>query len=177
MPTRIAINGFGRIGRNVLRAALNNPAVEFVAANDLTDTKTLSHLLKYDSILGPFPAEVKTEPDAIIVGGKRLKIFAIKDPAEIDWSSLGAEIVIESTGRFTEAKDAGKHLRGTVKKVIISAPGKGEDITIVLGVNEQAYDAAKHHIISNASCTTNCLGPVAKVLHETFGIEKGSMTT
>jgi glyceraldehyde 3-phosphate dehydrogenase len=177
MPIKIAINGFGRIGRNVFRAALHNPDVEFVAANDLTDTKTLSHLLKYDSILGPLDAEVKTEADAIVVHGKRLKIFAIKDPAEIDWSSLGAQIVIESTGRFTEAKDAAKHLRGTVKKVIISAPAKGEDITIVLGVNETTYDPAKHHVISNASCTTNCLGPVVKVLHQRFGIEKGSMTT
>ncbi|HXP83548.1 MAG TPA: type I glyceraldehyde-3-phosphate dehydrogenase [Bryobacteraceae bacterium] len=177
MPTKIAINGFGRIGRNVLRAALDNPAVEFVAANDLTDTKTLSHLLRYDSILGPLHADVKTEADAIVVNGKRIKIFAIKDPAEIDWSSLGAQIVIESTGRFTEAKDAAKHLRGTVKKVIITAPAKGEDITIVLGVNESSYDPAKHNIISNASCTTNCLGPVVKVLHEKFGIEKGSMTT
>src|SRR5579862_7767421 len=177
MPTKIAINGFGRIGRNVLRAALNNPAVEFVAANDLTDTKTLAHLLKYDSILGPLDAEVKAEADALVINGKRLKIFAIKDPAEIDWSSLGAQIVIESTGRFTEAKDAIKHLRGTVKKVIISAPAKDEDITIVLGVNEGSYDPAKHNIISNASCTTNCLAPVVKVLQEKFGIEKGSMTT
>jgi glyceraldehyde 3-phosphate dehydrogenase len=177
MPTKVAINGFGRIGRNVLRAALTNPAVEFVAANDLTDTKTLSHLLKYDSILGPLHAEVKTEADAIVVDGKRIKIFAIKDPAEIDWSSLGAEIVIESTGRFTEAKDAKKHLHGTVKKVIISAPAKDEDITIVLGVNESKYDPAKHNIISNASCTTNCLAPFVKVLQENFGIVKGQMTT
>jgi glyceraldehyde 3-phosphate dehydrogenase len=177
MPIKIAINGFGRIGRNVFRAALHNPAVEFVAANDLTDTKTLSHLLKYDSILGQLDAEVKTEADAIVVNGKRLKIFAIKDPAEIDWSSLGAQVVIESTGRFTEAKDAAKHLRGTVKKVIISAPAKGEDLTIVLGVNDSSYDPAKHNIISNASCTTNCLAPVVKVLHQKFGIEKGSMTT
>ncbi len=177
MPTKVAINGFGRIGRNVLRAALTNPAVEFVAANDLTDTKTLSHLLKYDSILGPLHAEVKTEADAIVVDGKRIKIFAIKDPAEIDWSSLGAEIVVESTGRFTEAKDAKKHLHGTVKKVIISAPAKGEDLTIVLGVNDSAYDPAKHNIISNASCTTNCLAPVVKVLQEKFGILKGQMTT
>ncbi len=177
MAIKVGINGFGRIGRNVVRAALKNPNVEFVAANDLTDTKTLAHLLKYDSILGPLDVDVKAEADAITVGGKRIKIFAIKDPAEIDWSSLGAQVVVESTGKFTEAKDASKHLRGTVKKVIISAPAKNEDITIVLGVNEGSYDPAKHNIISNASCTTNCLAPVAKVIHETFGIEKGSMTT
>ena len=177
MAIKVGINGFGRIGRNVVRAALHNPHVEFVAANDLTDTKTIAHLLKYDSILGTLPEEVKVDGAAIVVGGKRIHVFATKDPAEIDWSSLRAQVVVESTGRFTEAKDAGKHLKGTVKKVIISAPAKGEDITIVLGVNDQAYDAARHHIISNASCTTNCLGPVAKVLHETFGIEKGSMTT
>jgi glyceraldehyde 3-phosphate dehydrogenase len=177
MATKVGINGFGRIGRNVLRAALNRPEVEIVAANDLTDTKTLAHLLKYDSILGPIHADVKVEADAILVNGKRIRIFAIKDPAEIDWSSLGVQIVIESTGRFTERKDAAKHLKGTVKKVVISAPAKDEDITIVLGVNDAAYDPAKHNIISNASCTTNCLGPVVKVLHEKFGIEKGSMTT
>ncbi len=177
MAIKVGINGFGRIGRNVVRAALKNPNVEIVAANDLTDTKTLAHLLKYDSILGPLDVDVKAEADAITVGGKRIKIFATKDPAEIDWSSLGAQVVVESTGKFTEAKDASKHLRGTVKKVIISAPAKNEDITIVLGVNEGAYDPAKHNIISNASCTTNCLAPVAKVIHETFGIEKGSMTT
>ncbi len=177
MAIKVGINGFGRIGRNVVRAGLNNPNVEFVAANDLTDTKTLAHLLKYDSILGPLHEEVKAEGDSISVGGKRIKIFAIKDPAEIDWSSLGAQVVVESTGKFTEAKDAAKHLKGSVKKVIISAPAKNEDITIVLGVNEHAYDAAKHNIISNASCTTNCLAPVAKVIQEKFGIEKGSMTT
>jgi glyceraldehyde 3-phosphate dehydrogenase len=177
MATKVGINGFGRIGRNVVRAALHNPNIEIVAANDLTDTKTLAHLLKYDSILGPLHGDVKLEADAIVVNGKRIKIFAVKDPAEIDWSSVGAEVVVESTGRFTEAKDAAKHLRGTVKKVIISAPAKGEDITIVLGVNDKAYDPAKHNIISNASCTTNCLAPVVKVLHEKFGIEKGSMTT
>src|ERR1700733_2987823 len=177
MPVKVAVNGFGRIGRNVVRAALHNPNIEIVAANDLTDTKTLAHLLKYDSTLGRLHEEVKAEADAIVVGGKRIRIFAIKDPSQIDWSSLGAQVVVESTGRFTEAKDASQHLRGTVKKVIISAPAKGEDITIVLGVNESAYDPAKHNIISNASCTTNCLGPVVKVLHEKFGIEKGSMTT
>jgi glyceraldehyde 3-phosphate dehydrogenase len=177
MSLKIGINGFGRIGRNVFRAGLHNPDVEFVAANDLTDTKTLAHLLKYDSILGPLHESVKAEADAIAAGGKRIKIFAVKDPAEIDWPSMGAQIVIESTGKFTEGKDAAKHLRGTVKKVIISAPAKNEDITIVLGVNEKSYDPAKHHVISNASCTTNCLAPVVKVLHERFGIEKGSMTT
>jgi glyceraldehyde 3-phosphate dehydrogenase len=177
MAIKVGINGFGRIGRNIVRAALHNPHVEFVAANDLTDTKTIAHLLKYDSILGTLKEDVKIDGSAIVVGGKHIHVFAIKDPAEIDWTSMGAQVVVESTGRFTEAKDAGKHLKGSVKKVIISAPAKGEDITIVLGVNDGAYDAAKHHIISNASCTTNCLGPVAKVLHESFGIEKGSMTT
>ena len=177
MAIKVGINGFGRIGRNVVRAALNNPNIEIVAANDLTDPKTLAHLLKYDSTLGPLKGDVQLEADAIVVNGKRIKIFAIKDPAEIDWAGVGAQVVVESTGRFTDAKDASKHLRGTVKKVVISAPGKNEDITIVLGVNDDSYDAAKHHVISNASCTTNCLAPVAKVLHEKFGIEKGSMTT
>jgi glyceraldehyde 3-phosphate dehydrogenase len=177
MSTKIGINGFGRIGRNIVRAGLGNQNIEIVAANDLTDTATLAHLLKYDSTLGTLPAEVHAEPDAIVVNEKRIRIFSVKDPAELDWSSVGAQVVVESTGRFTEAKDAAKHLRGTVKKVIISAPAKNEDITIVLGVNDSAYDPAKHNVISNASCTTNCLGPVAKVLHEKFGIEKGSMTT
>ena len=160
-----------------MRAGLHNPNIEFVAANDLTDTTTLGHLLKYDSILGPLHEDVKVEADAIVISGKKLKIFASKDPAEIDWTGLGAQIVIESTGKFTDAKDASKHLRGSVKKVIISAPAKNEDITMVLGVNQNMYDPARHHIISNASCTTNCLGPVVKVLHEAFVIEKGSMTT
>jgi glyceraldehyde 3-phosphate dehydrogenase len=177
MAIKVGINGFGRIGRNVVRAALHNPNIEIVAANDLTDPKTLAHLLKYDSTLGPLKGDVQLEADAIVVNGKRIKIFAIKDPAEIDWTGVGAQVVVESTGRFTDAKDASKHLRGTVKKVVISAPGKNEDITIVLGVNDGSYDAAKHNVISNASCTTNCLAPVAKVLHEKFGIEKGSMTT
>ncbi|MCU1330369.1 MAG: glyceraldehyde-3-phosphate dehydrogenase [Bryobacterales bacterium] len=177
MPVKVAINGFGRIGRNVVRAGLNNPEIEFVAVNDLTDTKTLAHLTKYDSLLGPLPEAVSVDGDYIVIGKRRIKVFAVKDPAEIDWSSVGADIVIESTGRFTDAKDASKHLRGSVKKVIISAPAKGEDITIVMGVNDSAYDASKHNIISNASCTTNCLGPFAKVLHEKWGIEKGSMTT
>src|SRR6202171_3738962 len=177
MAIKVGINGFGRIGRNVVRAALHNPNVEFVAANDLTDPKTLAHLLKYDSTLGPLHGDVQLESDAIVVNGKRIKIFAIKDPAEIDWSSVGAQVVVESTGRFTDAKDASKHLHGAVKKVIISAPAKNEDITMVLGVNDHAYDPAKHHVISNASCTTNCLAPAVKVLHEKFELEKGSMTT
>jgi glyceraldehyde 3-phosphate dehydrogenase len=177
MPIKVGINGFGRIGRNVVRAGLANPEVEFVAANDLTDTKTLAHLMKYDSILGTLKADVRADGEDLVINDKRLKIFAIKDPAEIDWSSLGVQVVVESTGRFTDAKDASKHLRGSVKKVIISAPAKDEDITIVLGVNDNMYDPAKHNIISNASCTTNCLAPVVKVLNDTFGIEKGSMTT
>jgi glyceraldehyde 3-phosphate dehydrogenase len=174
---KIGINGFGRIGRNVVRAALHNSNVEFVAANDLTDTKTLAHLLKYDSILGPLKEEVKAEGDTIEVAGKRIKIFAVKDPAQIDWSGTGAQIVVESTGKFTDAQEACKHIRGTVKKVIITAPAKNEDVTIVLGVNDSAYDPARHNVVSNASCTTNCLAPVVKVLQERFGVEKGSMTT
>jgi glyceraldehyde 3-phosphate dehydrogenase len=177
MPVKIGINGFGRIGRNVVRAGLHRPDVEFVAANDLTDTKTLAHLLKYDSILGPLHEEVKVDGDTIHVAGKSIKIFAIKDPAEINWSSLGAQMVVESTGKFTDAKEACKHIRGSVKKVVITAPAKNEDITIVLGVNEDKYDPARHNIVSNASCTTNCLAPMVKVLHENFGVEKGSMTT
>jgi glyceraldehyde 3-phosphate dehydrogenase len=177
MAVKVGINGFGRIGRNVVRAGLNRSDIEFVAVNDLTDTKTLAHLLKYDSVLGQLPEEVTHTADTITVAGKTLKVFAVKDPAELDWNGVGADIVIESTGRFTDAKDAGKHLRGSVKKVIISAPAKGEDITIVLGVNDSCYNAEAHKIISNASCTTNCLAPVVKVLHEKFGILKGSMTT
>lgn len=177
MAVKVGINGFGRIGRNVLRASLGDPAIEFVAVNDLTDPKTLAHLLKHDSVLGTLSAEVGHGEDSISVNGKKLKVFKEKDPAKIDWSSLGAQIVLESTGVFTKAEDAGKHLHGTVKKVIITAPGKGEDITIVLGVNENKYDPAKHNIISNASCTTNCLAPVAKVINENFHITKGSMTT
>jgi glyceraldehyde 3-phosphate dehydrogenase len=177
MPIKVGINGFGRIGRNVVRAGLNNPNIEFVAANDLTDTKTLAHLLKYDSILGQLHHHIRAEGDSVHVDDKKIRVFAIKDPAEIDWTSLGAQVVVESTGRFTDAADATKHLHGSVKKVIISAPAKGEDLTIVLGVNDKAYDPAKHHIVSNASCTTNCLAPVAKVLNDVFGIEKGSMTT
>jgi glyceraldehyde 3-phosphate dehydrogenase len=177
MAVKVGINGFGRIGRNVVRAALGRNDVEFVAVNDLTDTKTLAHLLKYDSVLGQLPEEITHDADSITIGGKKIKVFAIKDPAELDWSSVGAQIVVESTGRFTDAKDASKHLRGTVKKVIISAPAKNEDVTLVLGVNDNTYDPAKHNIISNASCTTNCLAPLAKVIDDNFGIQKGSMTT
>src|SRR5579859_5113897 len=177
MPVKVGINGFGRIGRNVVRAALHNPEIEFVAVNDLTDTQTLAHLTKYDSVMGRLSEEVTYDKDSVSIGGKKIKVFAVKDPAEIDWSSVGAEVVVESTGRFTDAKDAGKHLRGTVKKVIISAPAKNEDITIVLGVNDNLYDPKQHNIISNASCTTNCLAPLVKVLYDKFGIQKGSMTT
>ena len=177
MPIKVGINGFGRIGRNLYRAAMGDPDIEFVAANDITDPKTLAHLLKYDSILGNLTANVGHGPDFIAVDGKRTKVFKIKDPAEIDWASVGAEIVVESTGLFTKGPDARKHLRGPVKKVIISAPATEEDLTTVLGVNNQAYDPAKHHVISNASCTTNCLAPVAKVLNDNFKIQFGTMTT
>jgi len=177
MAVKVAINGFGRIGRNVLRAGINNPGIEFVATNDLTDTKTLAHMLKYDSVLGPLDADVKAGEDSIIINGKPLKVFSSKDPAAIDWSSLGAQIVVESTGHFTDANLAKAHLQGSVKKVIISAPAKNEDITLVLGVNDEKYDASKHNVISNASCTTNCLAPFVKVLHENWGVVKGSMTT
>jgi glyceraldehyde 3-phosphate dehydrogenase len=177
MSVKVGINGFGRIGRNVLRASLGDPEIEYVAVNDITDPKTLAHLLKHDSVLGTLNADVGYGEDCIIVNGKRLRVFKEKDPAKIDWPSLGAQIVLESTGLFTKAEDARKHLRGTVKKVIITAPAKGEDITIVLGVNEKNYDPAKDNVISNASCTTNCLAPVAKVINDNFHIIKGSMTT
>ncbi|MGD0922225.1 MAG: type I glyceraldehyde-3-phosphate dehydrogenase [Terriglobia bacterium] len=177
MPIKVAINGFGRIGRNVLRASLADSGIEYVAVNDITDPKTLAHLLKYDSVLGIFGADVGYGDDTIKVNGRTIKVFKVKDPADLDWTSLGAQIVIESTGLFTKAEDARKHLKGTVKKVLITAPAKNEDVTLVLGVNDAAYDPAKHHIISNASCTTNCLAPVAKVVHENFKILKGSMTT
>ena len=177
MAVKVGINGFGRIGRNVLRSALNDSNIDVVAVNDITDPKTLAHLLKYDSVLGNLTVDVGYGEDFIKVGGKTIKVFKVKDPAQIDFSSLGAKIVVESTGLFTKAEDAGKHLHGTVKKVIISAPAKGEDITIVLGVNDKNYDPAKHNIISNASCTTNCLAPAAKVVDENFGIKKGAMTT
>lgn len=177
MGVKVGINGFGRIGRNVIRAAIGDPDIDFVAVNDLTDTKSLAHLFKYDSILGNLDHEISSTENTIKVDNDEFKVFSEKDPALIDWESVGAEIVIESTGRFTKAEDARKHIRGSVKKVIISAPAKEEDITIVLGVNHEAYDPANHHIISNASCTTNCLAPVAKVIHEKFGIKKAQMTT
>jgi len=177
MPIKVAINGFGRIGRNVVRAAAGNPNVEFVATNDLFDTKVLAHLLKYDSVLGPLAQDVTSDANNIYVDGKAIRVLAAKDPAQIAWDDLKPQIVIESTGHFADGPSASKHLKGSVKKVIISAPAKGEDVTLVLGVNDSAYDPAKHNIISNASCTTNCLGPVAKVLHTQFGILKGSMTT
>jgi len=177
MAVKVGINGFGRIGRNVLRAALGNPELDFVAVNDLTSPATLAHLLKYDSILGNLPNDIKAGDDFISVDGKRIKVYAEKDPAKLPWADNGAQVVIESTGRFTDAEQAKAHLGKTVKKVIISAPAKNEDITIVLGVNQDKYDQAKHHIISNASCTTNCLAPVVKVLVENFGIVSGVMTT
>jgi glyceraldehyde 3-phosphate dehydrogenase len=177
MAVKVGINGFGRIGRNVLRASLKDPNLEFVAVNDLTDPKTLAHLLKYDSILGNLPNKIEAGADSITVDGKTIKVFAEKDPAKLPWESVGVQIVVESTGRFTNAEDAKKHMRGPVKKVIISAPAKGEDITLVLGVNHDKYEASKHHIISNASCTTNCLGPIAKVINDEFKIVSGTMTT
>ncbi len=177
MAIKVGINGFGRIGRNVLRTALNDSNLEFVAVNDLTDPKTLAHLLKYDSILGNLPHKITAGADSISIDGKTIKVFAERDPAKLPWESVGAQVVIESTGHFTDANDAKKHLRGPVKKVIISAPAKNEDITLVLGVNHEKYDASKHHIISNASCTTNCLAPIAKVLNDNFKIVSGTMTT
>ncbi|MCY7348813.1 MAG: type I glyceraldehyde-3-phosphate dehydrogenase [Pyrinomonadaceae bacterium] len=177
MGIKVGINGFGRIGRNVMRTALGGGEIDFVAVNDLTDTKTLAHLLKYDSVMGNLDHEISADGDTIKIGADSFKVFSEKDPEKIDWNSVGAEIVIEATGRFTNAEDAKKHLGGSVKKVIISAPAKGEDVTIVLGVNDEMYDAANHHIISNASCTTNCLAPVAKVIHEKFGIKYALMNT
>ncbi|WP_263376207.1 type I glyceraldehyde-3-phosphate dehydrogenase [Granulicella aggregans] len=177
MAVKVGINGFGRIGRNVFRTALGNPDIEFVAVNDLTTPATLAHLLKYDSILGNLKNEISVEGDSIVVDGKKIKVFAERDPAKLDWASVGAEIIVESTGFFTDAEKAKAHLGSTVKKVIISAPATNEDITLVLGVNSDKYDAAKHNVISNASCTTNCLAPVVKVLHDTFGIASGIMTT
>ncbi|MBB5331299.1 type I glyceraldehyde-3-phosphate dehydrogenase [Tunturiibacter gelidiferens] len=174
---KVGINGFGRIGRNVFRSALGNPDIEFVAVNDLTTPATLAHLLKYDSILGNLKQEITHGADYIAVDGKQIKVFAERDPAKLDWASVGAQIVVESTGFFTDAEKAKAHLGSTVKKVIISAPATNEDITLVLGVNDGKYEAAKHNIISNASCTTNCLAPVVKVLHDTFGIASGIMTT
>jgi len=177
MAVKVGINGFGRIGRNIFRTSLGDPDIDFVAVNDLTDTKTLAHLLKYDSVLGNLDHQINSTENGISVEGEEFRVFSQRDPAAIDWESVGAEIVIESTGIFTKAEEAKKHLHGTVKKVIISAPAKNEDITIVLGVNEEKYDPKAHNIISNASCTTNCLAPVAKVVHEKFGIRSAQMTT
>ena len=177
MAVKVGINGFGRIGRNVFRSAIGNPDIEFVAVNDLTTPATLAHLLKYDSILGNLKNEITHGADFIAVDGKQIKVFAERDPAKLDWASVGAQIVVESTGFFTDAEKAKAHLGSTVKKVIISAPATNEDLTVVLGVNDSKYDASKHNVISNASCTTNCLAPVVKVLHDTFGITSGIMTT
>ncbi len=178
MATRVGINGFGRIGRQTLKAILErHPDIEIVAINDITDTHTNAHLLKYDSTYGRFPGEVSVDGNDLIVNGKRVQVVAQRDPAQIPWGDLGVSIVVESTGLFTDAEKASAHLRGGARKVIISAPAKNEDITLVLGVNEDKYDPSKHHVISNASCTTNCLAPVAKVLNDRFGIEKALMTT
>jgi len=177
MAVKVGINGFGRIGRNIFRTALGDKDIDFVAVNDITDTETLAHLLKYDSVLGNLDHGISASENGIKVDGEEFRVFSERDPAAIPWESVGAEIVIESTGRFTKAEDAKKHLRGSVKKVIVSAPAKNEDITIVLGVNQDKYDASAHQVISNASCTTNCLAPVAKVIHEKFGIRCAQMTT
>jgi glyceraldehyde 3-phosphate dehydrogenase len=179
MPIRVAINGFGRIGRNVLRAAKKAGAndIDFVAVNDLTDTKTLAHLLQYDSVHGKYAGVVEARENSLVVDGDEVRVFAEKDPGALPWADLGVDIVIESTGRFTSKADAEKHIQGGARKVIISAPAKNEDITIVLGVNEEKYDPANHHVVSNASCTTNCLAPVVKVLLDEFGFRRGLMTT
>ncbi|WP_019721244.1 type I glyceraldehyde-3-phosphate dehydrogenase [Heyndrickxia coagulans] len=177
MAVKVGINGFGRIGRNVFRAALGNPNVEIVAINDLTDAKMLAHLLKYDSVHGNLEEEVTVDGDSIVVDGHKVKVLAEREPANLGWGDLGVDVVVESTGRFTNRDAAAKHLEAGAKKVVISAPAKNEDITIVMGVNEDKYDPAKHNVISNASCTTNCLAPFAKVLHEKFEIKRGMMTT
>jgi glyceraldehyde 3-phosphate dehydrogenase len=179
MAVRVGINGFGRIGRNVLRAAVmaKQTAIEFVAVNDITDTKTLAHLLKYDSVHGRFPGTVEAKGDALVVNGKEIKVSAIKEPEKLPWKDLGVDVVLESTGRFTDRANADKHITAGARKVIISAPAKGEDITIVMGVNDQKYDPAQHHVLSNASCTTNCLVPVVKVVLDHWGFKHGFMTT
>ncbi len=181
MPVRVAVNGFGRIGRNMLRAALSRPdahAIEWVAVNDITDSATLGHLLKYDSILGPFPGEVQARPDALLVDGREIAVVAEPDPAELPWAQMGVDVVVESTGRFTDREGAAKHLAAGARKVVISAPATDPDVTVVLGVNfDSTYDRASHDVISNASCTTNCLAPVARVLVDTVGIKHGLMTT
>ncbi|MGA2585835.1 MAG: type I glyceraldehyde-3-phosphate dehydrogenase [Candidatus Aminicenantales bacterium] len=178
MAIKVGINGFGRIGRNLFRASVNTPEIEYLAINDITDAKTLAHLLKYDSVLGGFRQDIQATDDALVVNGKKIKVLAEKDAAKLPWKDLGVDIVVESTGIYTKRPDLLKHIdQGGAKKVIVSAPATDPDITIVLGVNEERYDATKHHLISNASCTTNCLAPVVKVLHREFGLEKGFMTT
>src|SRR6476469_6987287 len=177
MPVRVGINGFGRIGRNIMRAALGDRDIDFVAVNDLTNAHTLAHLLKYDSVLGNLRAKVEARGDTIAVDGDEFKVLSVRDPAQLPWKDLGVDVVFESTGLFTKRDDAAKHVAAGAKKVVITAPAKGPDITLVLGVNDEKYDPAKHQIISNASCTTNCLAPLAKVIHQTFGLKKGWMTT
>ena len=178
MAVRIGINGFGRIGRNMLRASWNDPDIEYVAVNDITDAKTLAHLLKYDSVLGTFKEDVRADGDAVVVNGRKVRVLAQKDIAGLPWKDLGVSVVVESTGRFTKRPDVIQHVeKGGADKVIVSAPATDPDVTLVLGVNEKAYDRARHHVISNASCTTNCLAPVVKVLNESFGVDKGLMTT
>jgi glyceraldehyde 3-phosphate dehydrogenase len=177
MAVRVGINGFGRIGRNIMRAAMGNSEIDFVAVNDLTNAATLAHLLKYDSVLGNLDAAVTATADGISVNGRAFKVLSVKDPAQLPWKDLGVDVVFESTGLFTNRDAAAKHLQAGAKKVIITAPAKSPDVTVVLGVNDAMYDPAKHHIISNASCTTNCLAPIAKVIHECFGLRKGWMTT
>jgi glyceraldehyde 3-phosphate dehydrogenase (phosphorylating) len=177
MAIRVGINGFGRIGRNIMRAALDDDSVDFVAVNDLTDAKTLAHLLKYDSVLGNLDRSIEAKGDSITVDGDDFKVLSVKEPGQLPWKDLGVDVVFESTGRFTKRDDAAKHLSAGAKKVIITAPATGPDVTVVLGVNDDAYDKTKHHVISNASCTTNCLAPVVKVVHQSFGIKKAWMTT
>ncbi len=177
MPVRVGINGFGRIGRNIMRAAMGDKEIDFVAVNDLTSAKTLAHLLKYDSVLGNLHAKVEAKADSISVDGDEFKVLSVRDPAQLPWKDLGVDVVFESTGLFTERDAAAKHIAAGAKRVVITAPAKKPDVTLVLGVNDEQYDPAKHQIISNASCTTNCLAPLAKVLHQTFGIKKGWMTT
>src|SRR5215213_11076840 len=177
MAVKVGINGFGRIGRNIMRAAMATTDIDFVAVNDLTNAATLAHLLKYDSVLGNLHADVKASGEGISVDGEEFKVLSVKDPAQLPWKDLGVDVVFESTGLFTDRDSAAKHIAAGAKKVIVTAPAKKPDVTLVLGVNAETYDSAKHHIISNASCTTNCLAPVAKVLNERFGIRKGWMTT
>jgi len=177
MAVKVGINGFGRIGRNIMRAAMGNPGIDFVAVNDLTDAATLAHLLKYDSVLGNLGADVNANGDGITLDGEAFKVLSVRDPAQLPWKDLGVDVVFESTGLFTNRDGAAKHVAAGAKKVIITAPAKGQDVTLLMGVNEGTYDASKHHIISNASCTTNCLAPIAKVIHDRFGLRKGWMTT